>query len=252
MKATESNNQKTGGTSRSGAVIAAIAVFVVLSCVAVFFALRPDAAPVDEPPVTTAEITPEIPADITDDSSAGDGGAEETAEPEPTPEPPPEEDPDAEFRARAVEILDGMTQTERLYQMFIVTPEVLTDMKRVYQAGTTTANAIAAHPVGGIIYSSWNIETDAIAKKMIENTKSYAEMPMFLVADESIENAEELGFNANRASIDFLPIIFKPTNLAQNIAALEASISGGMVAQEEIDESVITILIAKLKMGIVQ
>ena len=58
----------------------------------------------------------------------------EPPETEPT-EPPTEPDPDAPYRARAEEILSGMTTEEKVYQLFMVTPEALTGVNTATRAG---------------------------------------------------------------------------------------------------------------------
>jgi len=49
-------------------------------------------------------------------------------------------------------MLTEMTLAEKVYQMFIVTPESLTGESPVTLAGEITRNALESQPVGGLIY----------------------------------------------------------------------------------------------------
>lgn len=100
-------------------------------------------------------------------------------EPMPTPEPVPPE------RARANQILSGMTLDEKIYQMFIVTPEQLTGVTPVTVAGEKTKAALESHPVGGILYSKMNIVSDYQLNYLVNYTKSYMKtMPFMAVTEE--------------------------------------------------------------------
>jgi|GEM_PF-2900430 len=164
----------------------------------------------------------------------------------------PEIDPQLELRFRALEILEGMTETERMYQMFFVTPEVLTGFERVYRAGKTTENALATHPVGGLLYSSWNVETDEIAAEMLVNTQGFSATPMLLVADESIANWAELGFNATTEDLAGVSFYVNPQDIAASIAAIESDLENSLIARSDIDEAALMVVIAKLEMGIIE
>lgn len=70
-------------------------------------------------------------------------------------------------------ILDTMSLEEKIYQMFIVTPEDLSNVDVVTQADDTTKTYLEKYPVGGIIYFSSNFETDTQTKNMISTTQQY-------------------------------------------------------------------------------
>ena len=57
------------------------------------------------------------------------------------------------------EILAGMTLEEKVYQLFIITPEALTGVNEVYAAGAATREAIGAYPVGGLVYFRQNLKS---------------------------------------------------------------------------------------------
>lgn len=49
-------------------------------------------------------------------------------------------------------LLDSMTLEQKVYQMFIVTPEMLTDGRAVTAFDETATGALREYPVGGLIY----------------------------------------------------------------------------------------------------
>lgn len=116
-----------------------------------------------------------------------DAGA--TSTPEPTPEPTPTPDP---VKVRAEELLSGMTLREKLCQLMIVRPEVLTGESPVTAAGETTRLALETYPVGGLIYTVDNLVTQEQTREMIENTQSYSKLPLFISADEEGGNVGRL------------------------------------------------------------
>lgn len=132
-------------------------------------------------------------------------GVDTTPEPEPdTPSEPdaPEESSsenalisaDADKRAR--ETLASMTEDEKIWQLFYVTPELLTGVETATRAGDSTKEALEAMPVGGIIYFAKNLEDRAQSVEMLSNTKSYAKIPLFLGTDEEGGTVSRVGANA--------------------------------------------------------
>ena len=131
-------------------------------------------------------------------------GVDTTPEPEPdtpsapdTPEAPSEDgliSADADKRAR--ETLASMTEDEKIWQLFYVTPELLTGVETATRAGDSTKEALEAMPVGGIIYFAKNLEDRAQSVEMLSNTKSYAKIPLFLGTDEEGGTVSRVGANA--------------------------------------------------------
>ncbi len=89
---------------------------------------------------------------------------------------------------RVDEMMEGMTVSQKVYQMFIVDPESLTGVTNVTQAGDKTEKALRQYPVGGLIYFSANLKSREQTTKMILNTQGYADqigMPrLFMSVDE--------------------------------------------------------------------
>lgn len=96
-----------------------------------------------------------------------------------------------------LEILDSMTLDEKIYQMFFVTPESITNVSQVVKAGSATKKAIEDYPVGGIIYFSNNFQSIEQTKEMIKNTQSYSKIPLFIGVDEEGGIVQRLGSNPN-------------------------------------------------------
>lgn len=112
-----------------------------------------------------------------------------TPAPTPTPEPTPTPDP---VLTRAEELLAGMSLREKLCQLMVVRPEVLTGESPVTAAGETTRLALEQYPVGGLIYSVDNLVTQEQTREMIENTQSYSKIPLIISADEEGGNVGRL------------------------------------------------------------
>ena len=103
-------------------------------------------------------------------------------ETEPTLPPEPEKTP---AQKQALAILETMTAEEKIYQLFVVTPEQLTGWGgTVTQTGDTSRAAIAEKPVGGLIYFSHNLETPAQTIAMIEGLQEASKLGLFISVDE--------------------------------------------------------------------
>lgn len=76
-------------------------------------------------------------------------------------------------------LLQEMTVEEMVAGMFLVTPESLTGVQTVVQAGEGTKNAIVQKPVGGLVYSAKNFQSGEQFQKMLANTKGFCEYPLF-------------------------------------------------------------------------
>ena len=114
-----------------------------------------------------------------------------TAEPVPTatPEPTPTPDP---VKTKAEALLADMSLHEKVCQLFVVRPEVLTGLSPVTVAGEATQQALENYPVGGLIYSVDNLVTQEQTREMIENTQSYSKIPLIISADEEGGNVGRL------------------------------------------------------------
>ena len=86
-------------------------------------------------------------------------------------------------------ILDRMTLDQKVAQLFVVTPEVLTGMGQVTAAGDATRDALKRHPVGGLCYFGQNITGADQLRRLLADTRSLcaeagAGLAPFLTVDE--------------------------------------------------------------------
>lgn len=77
-------------------------------------------------------------------------------------------------------LLQDMTIEEMAAGMFLVTPEALTGVQTVVQAGDGTKEAITEKPVGGIIYSAKNFQSKEQFQEMLAKTKDFSKYPLFM------------------------------------------------------------------------
>lgn len=124
--------------------------------------------PSPQEPAETPAFAPETPSE---------------APPE-TPSEPPSEPSPSEPADPVRELLDSMTLREKVCQMFVVFPSDLTGVGPVTQAGETTRQALERYPVGGLLYDTSNMVSRDQVREMLENTQSYAKVPLLLTCDE--------------------------------------------------------------------
>lgn len=86
------------------------------------------------------------------------------------------------------QILAGMTLEQKIEQMFVISPEALTGVGQVTQAGDATWAALQADPVGGLIYMEPNIQSVSQVETMLAAVQNYSRqltgLPLFLCVDE--------------------------------------------------------------------
>ena len=184
-------------------VISVILILVSLGLLAFSAAFLFNAFPRDtasKAQDTTQEV-PDTPADEPETAEESPAPAPSQPEPEPEEEPAAEEpsEPDTtdtdDAAAYIQEYLAAMTTEEKVWQLFITTPEGLTGVTTATQAGETTRAALAARPVGGICYFAANLVDRTQTMAMLENTQSYAKTPLFLGVDEEGGRVSRAGSN---------------------------------------------------------
>lgn len=98
-------------------------------------------------------------------------------------------------------LISEMTIEEKVCQLFMITPEALTGVETVTQAGDLTRNAFNEYPVGGIIYFAQNLIDPEQTRAMLSATKQYAMersgIPVLLSVDE--EGGEVARVSSNPA-----------------------------------------------------
>ncbi len=93
------------------------------------------------------------------------------------------------------EIMGEMTLSEMVYQMMFITPEALTGIGTVIQAGETTRGALESYPVGGLIYFAPSLKNREQTKQMLANTQNFSKIPLFIAVDEEGGRVARLGNN---------------------------------------------------------
>lgn len=88
------------------------------------------------------------------------------------------------------------TVEEKIYQLFVVTPEQLTGVSTVTMAGDTTRAALEAQPVGGIVFFAPNLLNREQTITMIQNMQSYSKTGLFIAVDEEGGSVMRLGNNS--------------------------------------------------------
>lgn len=169
-----------------------LAVFALGTlCFSCYFLFRAIPRPNDQPPEilnTEAIFTEEEP--FVPEDPAPEEPVEE--------EPPAEEEPPVDEnspRGKAEAYLQTMTPEEKLWQLFITTPEAITGVETATRAGDTTKEALQKYPVGGLCYFAANLEDQAQAVEMLGKTQSYAKTPLFLCLDEEGGRVSRAGSN---------------------------------------------------------
>ncbi|WP_080799898.1 glycoside hydrolase family 3 protein [Arabiibacter massiliensis] len=120
-----------------------------------------------------------------------DEGAGTSSPPAPAPAPTLDE--------RAARKTASLTLEQKVAQLFVVTPEALTGVDAVTQAGPVTEEALAAHPVGGLVYFQKNLLDPDQTREMIANSQAYAQeacgLPLLVGVDEEGGTVSRIGGN---------------------------------------------------------
>lgn len=96
----------------------------------------------------------------------------------------PTENEDLKYQELAKKYMASMTETEKISQLFIVNPELLTGVDTVTEAGDMTKEALTKYNVGGILYSAKNLENAEQTAELIKNSQSFAKTKMFIAVSE--------------------------------------------------------------------
>ena len=97
---------------------------------------------------------------------------------------------------KAQNMMEHMSLEEKIYQLFVVTPEQLTGVSTVTMAGDTTRAALEAQPVGGIVFFAPNLLNREQTITMIQNMQSYSKTGLFIAVDEEGGSVMRLGNNS--------------------------------------------------------
>lgn len=96
----------------------------------------------------------------------------------------PTEDENLKYNELAQKYIANMSEDEKIYQLFITTPEALTGVDAATVAGDATKAAIEAKPIAGIVYDADNFEDSTQTTDLIKTTQSFAKTSMFIAVTE--------------------------------------------------------------------
>lgn len=167
-------------------IVFLILVIIAVACTAVWMIYGGQDGKADQ----TSEMQTETDngaGEKTSDKTQGENGTEAAADNVNTTE------------ARIEKLLDSMTLEEKVCQLFMITPEALTGVGTVVQAGPATEESFNDYPVGGIIYFSQNLVDPDQTRTMLDNMQQYAQertgLPVFLSVDEEGGQVARIGQN---------------------------------------------------------
>ena len=99
------------------------------------------------------------------------------------------------------EKIASMSIEEKIYQLFVVTPEVLTGESPVTAAGEVTEASLKKAPVGGLKYFADNFVSPGQTKEMLSKTQEYARdiegMPLLMCVDEEGGSTARIARNSS-------------------------------------------------------
>lgn len=132
-------------------------------------------------------------AEISASQAAQEAEREEAASQQTQTLPQENEAQENPLDALVLSLLQEMTTEEKIAGMFLVSPEEITGVGKVVQAGEGTKKALEENPVGGILYSDKNFKSEEQFAEMIANTKSYAGYPLFLAVQRESDGSKDFG-----------------------------------------------------------
>lgn len=96
--------------------------------------------------------------------------------------------------------IDGMTTEEKVAQLFIVNPEVLSEMDFCVEEDGLLRRGFERYPVGGLIYFTHNLQTSSQVKNMLRAISQYSEelvgLPIFNCVDEEGGSVKRIAGNS--------------------------------------------------------
>lgn len=130
------------------------------------------------------------------------------------------------------ELLAAMSLEQKIAQMFIVTPESLTNGANLTTADGAMRAGMQLYPVGGLVYFSKNLTDAGQTKEMLRCTQEFSleiqGLPLFLCVDEEGGRVARIG---NNKGFD-VPKVGPMGNIASKEAAHEAGSKVGRYLRE--------------------
>ena len=108
-----------------------------------------------------------------------------------------------ELTDKAEEFLSSMTLEQKIYQMFVITPEQLMGYESVTEMDDTTKERFKQYPVGGVICFAENLcsaeQTRELLADMQSTSYEVEGLPLFLCVDEEGGRVARIGNNPSFA-----------------------------------------------------
>lgn len=93
-----------------------------------------------------------------------------------------------EATKQAIAFVSEMTLEQKVAQMFVITPDALTNVTGTNVFGNTSKQAYSNYPVGGLILTAGNLKGEEQTKEMLKGLKAYAKevtgLPVFAGVQE--------------------------------------------------------------------
>lgn len=161
--------KKKNGSKKILILFMALGILIAVGCVAIYY-LNPQEEEeelVQEEGMLTIEKVGEQTTD-SEDATIEDESVELTEE---------------EIAEQVDSYLAGMNLEARIGQLFMTTPEELTGVGIVVQAGATTQEQLKIYQVGGLLFGSQNFEVVDQMKLMLNSIEAYTSIPILLAMD---------------------------------------------------------------------
>ena len=104
------------------------------------------------------------------------------------------------------EKIAAMTDEEKAAQLFVITPEALTEYSLVTIAGDATKEALTQYPVGGLVYLSANLQSKQQVQDMLKGVQQMSMdrvgLPLFLCLDEEGGTVARVASNPELGATD--------------------------------------------------
>ena len=124
-------------------------------------------------------------------------------------------------------LLNSMTLEEKIAQLFFITPEALTGVATVTEAGDLTEECYKQYPVGGIIYFRENIESRqqlaSMLRRMQEISTERIGLPAFLGTDEEGGRVTRI-YGSSITDIPYVGSMYSVGTSGDLQAAIEATL----------------------------
>lgn len=124
-------------------------------------------------------------------------------------------------------LIEQMELEEKIYQLLVVTPEQLTGEKTVTKTTKALKNALAEHPVGGVVLFAKNITGRKQVTKLLSGIKEASAVEPFLCVDEEGGRVARVGNNPELGTTAFPAMLTVgadgDTSAAQNVGRVIGS-----------------------------